>query len=113
MVRIKIYRKPAFSILEDLNMPSGMPLMLWLQTRIPVARITLPKIHSPINFPSGGGIPGVYSVTAVLVSSVLPGFPKLEPLFFSYKVFFSPSLSNGLFITEFCSLAFCSLVFKN
>lgn len=102
MVQIKIYRKPAHSIWEDFKTSSNVPLeigflMLWLQTVIPVALFILSKIHSPNNVPSGWGIPGIYSVTFVLVRSVLLGFLRLKPLFFKS---FSPQ-SVKAFLSSF------------
>ena len=68
-----------------------------------------------LNFQSGWGIPGIYSVTFELVRSVLLGLPKLKTLFLGS--FFPPSISKGFFkgffIIEFSSLGFCSLFFKD
>lgn len=88
--------------------------MLWPQSVIPVAWIMLSKIHSSISFPSGWGIPGIYSVNFVPVGTVLLGFPELEPLFLSlYSFPPPPHLVKAFFVIAFCSLGFCSLHFKN
>lgn len=115
MVGVKNLRKACISIWEDFKIPCSMPLeigslVLWPQTMISVSQIILFKLQSPISTPSGWGIPSIYSVTFVLMRSVLLAFPKLKPLCFSCRVS-SPSLSKGCFIFEFCSLAFLLTAF--